>query len=57
MIGQMLLDEAGHEEVAVIVAGMATQDQRMTVLSTYGLETLRHQLIVEELVILALINE
>ena len=57
MVGQMLIDEAGHEEVAVIIAGLATQDQRVVLLGADRLQTLRLELLFQELVILALLDE
>ena len=53
----MLIDEAGHEEVAVVVAGLTTQDQRVIQLGADRLQALRLELLLEELITLALLDE
>src|SRR4051794_5547309 len=54
---QVILDEAGDEVVAVIVAFTPPQDQRLARLGARGLEPLRLELAVEELVAGTLIDE
>src|SRR5438067_13238403 len=54
---QVVLDEAGDEEVAVVIAGMAAQRERLPGLATRRLEAVDMQLLVEELVRQALVDE
>ena len=57
VVAQVILDKGRDEEVAVVVAGLATQDQRVIALGTDRLEPLWTQLLIEEVIGVALVDE
>ena len=57
MIAQMVLNERGDKEVAVVITWLATQRQRVVMLFTHGFQTLGHQLLFQELVRFALVDK
>src|SRR5690606_32221354 len=57
MVRHVLADEAGDEVVAVVIAGLHAQGQRMARRVGRGLQQLRAQLALEELVVAALVHQ
>jgi hypothetical protein len=57
MVAQVVFDKAGDEVVAVVVAGVPAQDQRLAGIAAGGFSTMRVQLLGQELVGLALVHQ